>query len=301
MLLERYLPAKLWLRFCWWRSRQRKQALGPYARAILTESENGRLLVDAADLVIGSALAASGGWSVPRMRFLCRLARSNWNALIVGAHVGSILVPLSRHVKKITGLEPNPNTFELLQANLLLNQVSNARLEQWAAGDRPARVPMQLNTHNSGGSKLAIGDASHIYYTYDHPRRVEVWMRTIDEAFAGERFDFVLLDAEGAETLVLRGMKETLRHVDILQMEIRKGHLQRIARVDLSEALAPLTEHFDYVWWEDMGGDPQPRARFVAAAQEILGRQDACDLLFFRSAYLDSVQSAWATVRCGHS
>jgi len=48
--------------------------------------------------------------------------------LIVGTHISSLAIPLSKHCQEVTAIEANPKTFELLEINLHLNNVKNITL-----------------------------------------------------------------------------------------------------------------------------------------------------------------------------
>ena len=71
---------------------------------------------------------------------------------MVGAHIGTLVVPLARHAAHVMAIEANPDTFELLNLNLLLNGCANVEALQLAAGEREGEIEFVQNTSNSGGS-----------------------------------------------------------------------------------------------------------------------------------------------------
>lgn len=126
-------------------------------------------------------------------------------AIDVGAHVGVFTLKASEEVGEkglVISFEPNPYTFNLLERNLKMNQVTNV-------------IPYRIALSNSSGkSKL---------YQSPHPREdslvkvrskyVLVNLDILDKVISKlnlERIDFVKIDVEGAELRVLEGAQKTL-------------------------------------------------------------------------------------------
>jgi len=80
----------------------------------LRNSENGLFAVDPEDLEVGQKLR-SGGFGIEEVERLKKFINNKSKVLIVGTHIGSLAIPLSKHCKEITAIEANPNTFELLR------------------------------------------------------------------------------------------------------------------------------------------------------------------------------------------
>jgi FkbM family methyltransferase len=173
-----------------------------------------------------------------------------------------------------------------------LNGLENVRLANWAAGDRAGTVPMLLGTHNSGGSKIAAGNSGHFEFAYDQPRRVDVEMRSIDANYGEERFEFVVIDTEGAESLVLKGMPRVLATAEVLQLEISALHLEHLAQISPQELVAPLAALFDYAQVDNEVFAPVPNSAFGAMAAKICEGRPHRDVLFFKADRLDRLRQA---------
>ena len=93
------------------KSTRLRKKLGQNIKAIITESENGLFAVDPEDLEVGQKLR-SGGFGIDEVERLKTFINKNSKVLIVGTHIGSLAIPLSKHCKEITAIEANPNTFE---------------------------------------------------------------------------------------------------------------------------------------------------------------------------------------------
>jgi len=154
------------------KSSERQALLGQYSRAILTEGYNGKLLIRTTDMVVGFHLANEGCYDREVVEYHLSYLTHQSKVLIVGTHVGSLLIPLARRVAQVVGIEANQDTFELLQMNLLLNGLKNVTVYNYAAGNENKSVSFIMNTHNTGGSKIKMGVASQegpSIYTYDNP------------------------------------------------------------------------------------------------------------------------------------
>jgi len=108
----------------------------------------------------------------------------------VGAHIGTLAIPLARRAKKVIAFEPVPDSFALLKQNAELNGVAidirnKGLAEHWGH----ARFDV-VNIGNAGANALTPGEG-------------ELTLGTLDEEV--ERADFIKIDVEGMELGVLRG------------------------------------------------------------------------------------------------
>ena len=117
--------------------------------------------------------------------------------MIVGAHIGSLAIPIAKTCSKVVAIEANPNNFKLLQTNVKLNNTSNITLHNIAASNKQEIIKFQLNTVNSGGSKR-VPVTNHYMYTYDNPEVIEVEAYALDTYLSNEDFDLVFIDIEGS-------------------------------------------------------------------------------------------------------
>src|ERR1700681_1256870 len=99
----------------------RRWAIGPYSMAVLSRTENGLLLAPAGDLMVGRRLCFNGRYDPELLGFLLQRCEVAFHVLFVGAHVGALAIPVARNVRKVTAVEANPETLELLRMNVLLS------------------------------------------------------------------------------------------------------------------------------------------------------------------------------------
>jgi FkbM family methyltransferase len=163
--------------------------------------------------------------------------------LIVGTHIGALAIPLSKHCKEITAIEANPNTFELLEINLHLNQAGNITPHNIFANDSHEKVEFLLNTVNSGGSKRKPKKSSFLY-DFDNPEIIELESHKLDDYLPEHDYDLVLLDIEGSEYFAMKGMEDILANCKTLVVEFLPHHLKNVADIDVETFLSVLPGHF---------------------------------------------------------
>ena len=224
------------------KSTRLRKKLGQNIKAIITESENGLFAVDPEDLEVGQKLR-SGGFGIDEVQRLKAFINKNSKVLIVGTHIGALAIPLSKHCKEITAIEANPNTFELLEINLHLNQAENITPHNIFANDSHEKVEFLLNTVNSGGSKRKPKKSSFLY-DFDNPEIIELESHKLDDYLPEHDYDLVLLDIEGSEYFAMKGMEDILANCKTLVVEFLPHHLKNVADIDVETFLSVLPGHF---------------------------------------------------------
>jgi FkbM family methyltransferase len=228
------------------RSRKRQAELGPYATAVLTETEHGKLLVAASDLEVGRSLAQHGEYGLDEVRYHLGYLNSSSRVLVVGTHVGALLVPLAMVVGEVVGIEANPETFRFVQMNVLLNGLTNVKLFHLAAGDHDGEVDFLMHRCNTGASAVVAGDIARgdPREFVDSPKIVKVPMRRLDDALTGHSFDLVIMDIEGAEYAALQGMPKIMAASSQLQIEVIPQLAESRARITATQFADILSQHF---------------------------------------------------------
>ena len=224
------------------KSKRIRKKLGHNIKAIITNSENGLFAVEPEDLEVGQKLL-SGGFGIEEVQRLKKFINNKSKVLIVGTHIGSLAIPLSKHCKEVTAIEANPNTFELLEINLQLNNAKNITPHNIFASDSQEKVEFLLNTVNSGGSKRKPKKSSFLY-DFDNPEIIELESHRLDDYLPEHEYDLILLDIEGSEYFAMKGMKDILSNCKTLVVEFLPHHLKNVADIDVETFLSVLPGHF---------------------------------------------------------
>jgi len=129
------------------------------------------------------------------------IAAGDW-VIDVGANIGHYTKRCSDLVGpagRVIALEPVPETFELLAANVRLFQHSNVTLLNMAASDRAAVVGMKIPRFDTGLLNYYQANVSEM--TVD----VYVLALTLDTLALPRPIKLIKIDAEGHDPAVLRG------------------------------------------------------------------------------------------------
>ena len=139
----------------------------------------------------------------------------NWGIMVdVGAHVGSALPPFLEKGWKIFAFEPDEKNREILEKRY--GNQPNVIIDKRAVSDRPAeKVPFYTSKESTGISSLA-------FFHGTHEKAGDVSVTTLGK-FCEEHkighIDFLLVDAEGYDLFVLKGLDWSKIKPDIVVCE----------------------------------------------------------------------------------
>ena len=229
--------------------KNREKTFGPHTKGVIYDSENGLLAMPYEDMMIGKHLGFKGSWNIPEINFLKKYIKKADTIYIIGTHVGTLLVPLAGQCKEIIGFEANPDTFWFLQKNILLNDLNNTQVFNFAVGDRKRKITFLKSKINTGGSKIkpVIND---IKYKFDNPEEIEIDMVSLDEHIVSHQLpdpSGILVDIEGAEFIALQGMPESLKKSRFLYIEYVPHHLKNVSGIGNKDLIELIELYFDRV------------------------------------------------------
>jgi FkbM family methyltransferase len=201
------------------RSRWAQQANRPIqvrsSSAVRLETELGALLYPADDQVVTPWVAHHGSWEKDECRIWESILQPGMTFIDVGAHVGYLALVGARSVGP-TGygiaLEPWPENFRLLCANLIWSGVINVEPIHAAAWRRSGYVHLQPSTENSGDHRVS-----------ENPGRdtVLVAALAIDDVIPPTaEVHAVKVDTQGRDHVVIEGMAGIIhRHRPVILVE----------------------------------------------------------------------------------
>ena len=217
--------------------------LGDGVKSVIVESKNGTLAVDPRDLEVGLKLRNNGSYGLDEIARINELISTQSNVLVVGAHIGSLVIPIAKNCNKVVAIEANPNNFNLLKTNLHLNKTENVSIHNIAASSKQETIKFQMNVVNSGGSKRLPKNNEYMY-RYDNPEVIEVQAHSLDEYLDENNFDLVLIDIEGSEYFAMQGMEKILSNCNTLIVEFLPHHLKNVADVTVEQFLSLIPKQF---------------------------------------------------------
>ena len=183
------------------------------------------------------------------VRFLESIIRPGMKVIDVGANIGITSVTIARKIGKdgkLYSFEPAPHYFRTLQQNLSSNRIQNVEAFPLALSDSTGETEFYLKELSSG-----------IIFEKE-AKKTRVSIVTIDSFLQQrevERIDFINMDCEGSELLVLRGAKETLRKNKVrIFCEIHRDFLRQLGQSigDVVEYLQNLTFEVQSVSLNDL-------------------------------------------------
>jgi len=253
----------------------------------LKRCRHGPMLYLKRDLYVGRSLELYGEFSEIESEFLAGYAPADGVVIDAGANIGAHTVALARAVGPrgvVVAAEPQRIVFQILCANLALNEIHNVHTFHCALGATAGRTTIPLldvrQENNFGGISAGA----------EHGEAVR--MQAVD-GIALPRLDLLKIDVEGWEAEVLRGGAATIkRHRPVLYVEAdRKDKLPDLIELLLSMGYAlylhmpPLYNPHNFSGnAENVFGDtvsanllgvPRDRPRAVAGLREIKGVADA--------------------------
>lgn len=147
-----------------------------------------------------------GSYEKKELMMLKKLLPEGSSAYDIGANIGYYTIYLCNAIKcrKVFAFEPSPREHEQLVNNVKRNGCSNAEIRQFALGDRDGVIDLYLAQSNFGKNSVTE--------IQEGGNKVQVKMFSLDSLEEVKQYapDFIKLDVEGAEPLVLRGAAETI-------------------------------------------------------------------------------------------
>jgi FkbM family methyltransferase len=229
-----------------------RPSLRSRATGVVVKTAQGYFCLDPDEQFVSRSLIDAGAYGVGEIEQARGFIRPESRVLVVGAHIGTIAIPLSRACAQLVAIEANPATYELLALNVAMNGCANIALHHVAANDREAPIEFVMNTHNSGGSKRMPLHRDAVYF-HDNPRIAQVRGVRLDELLPEQAFDLVFMDIEGSEYFAFLGMQRILSGARTLIVEFLPHHLSRVAGVSVEQFLAPLAPNFDWLTVPTLG------------------------------------------------
>tara|TARA_B100000073_G_C23707237_1_gene562777 strand:+ start:407 stop:1201 length:795 start_codon:yes stop_codon:yes gene_type:complete len=190
-------------------------------KILLANTDNGMFLVNSKDRVIGlNSYAKRQSWDFRKFEIVNKLLpRHNQKVLVdVGANIGSISISalINNYFTSAIAVEPEPNNFQLLKANRILNKLENKlKLHNFALGSVGKQSAyLSLNNINHGDHRLII-DKPH------SGANIQVDVLTLDSILPNfeQNDSLIWIDVQGYEGFVLQGGEKAIKNLIPIVLE----------------------------------------------------------------------------------
>lgn len=206
--------------------------------AAFRQCRHGAMIFLKRDRYIGRSLNLYGEWSEAEAETFARYVHAGDTVIEAGANVGAHTVLLAKLVGQqgtIYAFEPQRVIFQLLCANLALNDLFNVRAYHGALGRQRATIKVPATDYsaeaNFGGISLIASGAGE-----------DVPLCTID-SMGIEKLNLLKIDVEGMEAEVIAGAAQTIR-------KLRPVLYVENDRRDKSRELIRMIMRLGYdMWW----------------------------------------------------
>jgi FkbM family methyltransferase len=219
---------------------------GTHITGVVFDTYNGLMSNSLSEVLINTYLGFGGSYDKSKVAFLLSMLKEDDTVYIIGAHIGTLVVPVGKLVKEVIAFEPNPETFQLLDRNIQLNHLQNIQIFNHAVYSEETEISFYQSKVNSGGSKVRPVTDDYMY-NYDNPETIKVSSKILD-AFVQERSinmpDVIIIDIEGAEFHALKGASRCLQHARCLYIEFVPHHLTNVANITVDDFAKAITSYF---------------------------------------------------------
>lgn len=164
-----------------------------------------------------------GTWEPDVVQTISSSVSRDMITLDIGSHIGFYTLLMAKIVGPkgtVYAFEPLPVNFRILEDNVRMNHLDNVRIFPKAVSDGSGTATLLLDDDHE-----LPGKSSLTYRSSQGERLLEVETVTIDEFMSSEQLsvNFIKIDVEGAEELVLKGALETIQqHRPILLIELHE-------------------------------------------------------------------------------
>ena len=138
----------------------------------------------------------------------------NENSIVIegGCHIGSHTIKMALMCKHIYAFEPFPKSYDLLKKNIEINKLENVSLIKKGLSNTSNTVQFGwIPSKNPGGSGLSDNPMGQPKWINNSEEKIDVQLTTIDMLDL-KNLDFIKLDVEGYEELVIKGGLKTIKN-----------------------------------------------------------------------------------------
>ena len=195
----------------------------------ISEINGIKYLIKNKDDLIQKTLVSGVQWNNDVILLIARIQKKYdlKHCLNIGCHIGTLALPLSRYIQKVTAIEAYPPTFKHLNENITLNNITNIESINLAIGNKNQEIYFLDESNdriknNTGGMHVITNEdiENNRLSSEIHSKKTLNYMKRLDDTEVKE-FDILIIDIEGKEYEMLLGGKEKiLEYKPVILIEI---------------------------------------------------------------------------------
>ena len=172
---------------------------------VLIECQGSKMYINPQDEGTGMYLMTTGVFEPGETELVKGLLKPGMVVADIGANIGYFSLIASRCVGesgRVYSFEPHPGNFELINKSVAANGYTNVTPMNKAVSEKSGTMRFFIDTSNSANGSFGEGNVP------GEKPGIDVETVTLDEFFASaerRRPDFIKMDAQGAEGLILAG------------------------------------------------------------------------------------------------
>lgn len=176
------------------------------------------------------------------IKFILKLLKKNMVFFDIGANIGFHALNVAKHDGSIAihSFEPIPETFTILNSNILLNEIKNINTHNFGISNENNSANFYFNPNASGATSLKkLFELSEVKLVQSKVLTLDKFMK--DNCI--QQLDFIKCDVEGAEILVIQGGIDTIKNqkpIIFLEMLRKWSHKFNYHPNDIIKLLANL-------------------------------------------------------------
>ena len=158
--------------------------------------------------------------------------------LNIGCHIGTVALPLSKYIEKVTAIEAYPITFKHLEEHIKINNIKNIQVLNLAIGDENKKIyflddeNIRVKNNTGGMHVITEDDIINKRLSSDiHSKKYSNEMKKLDDLNISG-FDILLADVEGKEYELLKGGKnKIIKYKPVIIVEIWNNNKRNLERM----------------------------------------------------------------------
>lgn len=152
--------------------------------------------------------------------------KSDMIVMDIGANIGIVTQYMREYSKKVYAIEPSSESFEALKKNKEYNKWDNVELFKVAIADKDGEMTLNTLASNRTCYSLAID------YDQGGEKVKTMAMDTFFKENKIKKVDFIKMDVEGAEDMILRsiGFKRVADKIEAIEVEFHHPSWQELVK-----------------------------------------------------------------------